>query len=154
MASKAITDVFVEGARKGWNIGVSNIIPNVIMAFAVIQILKITGLLALLGKVFGPIMALFGLPGESIMVLLAAWMANSGGCGVAASLFLAGTINETHVTILLPAIFLMGAQLQFMGRCLGTLGAQARFYPAFFAISIVNAAVAMLVMRAILSFVS
>ena len=85
MNNKTIVDIFVDGARKGWNIAVASIVPNVIMAFAVIQVLKITGLLQLLGNVFAPVMAIFGLPGEAAMVLLAAWIANGGGVGVAAS---------------------------------------------------------------------
>ena len=152
MNNKTIVDIFVDGARKGWTVGVNSIVPNVIMAFAVIQVLKITGLLQLLGNVFAPIMAIFGLPGEAAMVLLAAWVANGGGVGVAASLFTAGTISDVHVTILLPAIFLMGAQLQFMGRCLGTIGVQTRLYAAYFSISIINAMGAMVLTRLILSF--
>ena len=152
MNNKTVADIFVDGARKGWNIAVASIVPNVIMAFAVIQVLKITGLLQLLGNVFSPVMAIFGLPGEAAMVLLAAWIANGGGVGVAASLFTAGTINDAHVTILLPAIFLMGAQLQFMGRCLGTIGVQSGLYAAYFSISVINAMGAMLLTRLILSF--
>ena len=152
MNNKTIVDIFVDGARKGWNIAVASIVPNVIMAFAVIQVLKITGLLQLLGNVFAPVMAIFGLPGEAAMVLLAAWIANGGGVGVAASLFTAGTLNDAHVTILLPAIFLMGAQLQFMGRCLGTIGVQSGLYAAYFSISVINAMGAMLLTRLILSF--
>lgn len=150
--SKSLADVFVEGARKGWNIGVSNIVPNVIMAFALIQVFKITGLLTLVGKIFAPVMALFGLPGEAAMVLMAAWLANGGGVGVAAALFTAGTINETHVTMLLPAIFLMGAQVQFMGRCLGTIGVNTKYYPVYFSISIINAMIAMVITRFVLAF--
>ena len=152
MNNKTVADIFVDGARKGWNIAVASIVPNVIMAFAVIQVLKITGLLQLLGSVFAPIMAIFGLPGEAAMVLLAAWIANGGGVGVAASLFTAGTINDAQVTILLPAIFLMGAQLQFMGRCLGTIGVQSGLYAAYFSISVINAMGAMLLTRLILTF--
>lgn len=152
MNNKTVADIFVDGARKGWNIAVASIVPNVIMAFAVIQVLKITGLLQMLGSVFAPIMALFGLPGEAAMVLLAAWIANGGGVGVAASLFTAGTINDAQVTILLPAIFLMGAQLQFMGRCLGTIGVQSNLYKVYFSISVINAMGAMLLTRLILSF--
>ena len=44
---KTIADVFVEGALKGWNIGVKSTVPNVLMAFAVIAVLKITGFLDL-----------------------------------------------------------------------------------------------------------
>ena len=43
--NKLLTDVFVEGARKGWDIAIHNTIPNVIMAFVVIYILKVSGAL-------------------------------------------------------------------------------------------------------------
>ncbi|NMA02830.1 MAG: hypothetical protein GX923_09770, partial [Clostridia bacterium] len=76
---KMITDVFVEGARKGWNVGIGSVIPNVLMAFVLIRALDITGLLAILGKVFGPIMAIFGLPGEAATVLMGAWLSMGGG---------------------------------------------------------------------------
>lgn len=57
-SKKMITDVFVEGARKGWDIGVGSIIPNIMMAFVIIKILSMTGLLDVLATVFGPVMAL------------------------------------------------------------------------------------------------
>ncbi|MDR3588363.1 MAG: YjiG family protein [Negativicutes bacterium] len=145
--TKSLADVFVEGARKGWNVGVSSIIPNVLMAYALIQVLRVTGALELLGGLFAPVMAVFGLPGAAVMVLAGAWLSMGGGVGVAASLYAAGTLTAVHLTILLPAIFLMGAQLQYMGRMLGTAGVKTRFYPVLFAISIINAVVAMLIMR-------
>ncbi len=70
MGSKSIVDVFVDGARKGWTIGTTSIIPNVLMAFAIIQVLKVTGLLDILGRIFNPVMAIFGVPGEAVMVLV------------------------------------------------------------------------------------
>ncbi|SDF03546.1 YjiG family protein [Sporolituus thermophilus] len=147
MANKSLADVFVDGAKKGWNIGVNSLLPNVLMAFALIQVLKVTGLLDVLGKVFAPVMAIFGLPGQAVMVLISAWLSMGGGVGVAASLYSQGILNNTHVTILLPAIILMGAQIQYMGRLLGTAGVQPRFYPMLFGICIVNALIAMLIMR-------
>lgn len=144
---KTLPDIFVEGARKGWNIAVHSILPNVLMAFAIIQVLKVTGLLDLLGKLFTPVMAIFGLPGAAVMVLLGAWMSMGGGVGVAAGLLSAGTINGTHATILLPAIFLMGSQVQYMGRLLGTAEVQTKHYPMLFAICILNALISMLIMR-------
>ncbi|EAX48360.1 nucleoside recognition domain protein [Thermosinus carboxydivorans Nor1] len=147
MANKTITDVFVDGARKGWNVAINSMLPNVLMAFVMIQFLKVTGLLDILGKVFAPIMALFGLPGQAVMVLVSAWLSMGGGVGVAASLYSQGILNNSHVTILLPAIILMGAQIQYMGRLLGTAGVQSRFYPMLFGICIVNAMIAMLIMR-------
>jgi len=144
---KMITDVFVEGARKGWNIGVSNIIPNVLMAFIIIHVLNISGALKLVGKVFAPIMAIFGLPGEAATVLMGAWLSMGGGVGVAVSLFTQGSLNGAHLAILTPAIFLMGAQIQYAGRLLGTAEVESRHYGILFGICILNAFLAMFVMR-------
>jgi spore maturation protein SpmB len=144
---KSLIDVFVEGARKGLQINFNSIIPNLIMAFVLIQALKITGILAFLGNAFAPIMAVFGLPGEGITVLLSAWLSMGGGVGACASLYAEGILTGTHVSILIPAIFLMGAQAQYMGRCLGTAGVQGKYYAPLLGIAIVNALLAMLVMR-------
>lgn len=144
---KSIIDIFVDGAKKGFNIAVGNIIPNLVMAFVVIQLLKITGLLTLLGKLFAPLMAIFGLPGEGITVLISAWLSMGGGVGAAASLHADGILSAMHITILMPAIFLMGAQVQYMGRLLGTAGVPSRHYPMLIGISILNACLSMFVMR-------
>lgn len=144
---KTLVDIFIDGARKGWNLGVNNILPNVLMAFVIIQMLKVSGLLSILGNLFGPIMSVFGLPGESITVIVSTFLSMGGGAGVAASLYKAGILNETHVTILVPAIMILGAQLQYMGRLLGTSGIPVRYYPMLFGISIFNAFVSLLVMK-------
>ena len=144
---KTLPDIFVEGAKKGWNVGISSIIPNVLMAFVLIHALRLSGLLDMLGVLFNPVMGLFGLPGQAVMVLVGAWMSMGGGVGVAASLYAAKILNPTHVTILLPAIFLMGAQIQYMGRLLGTAGIQGRYYPMLFGISILNAIISRIIMR-------
>ena len=145
--TKTIADIFVDGARKGWTVGINSIVPNVLMAYVLIQMLRVSGLLDILGRVFNPVMAIFGLPGKAAMVLMATWMSMAGGAGVAASLYTANALDRRHVTILLPAVFLMGAQVQYMGRCLGVAGVRTKYYPMLFAISIFNAAIAMLVMR-------
>jgi len=140
-------DIFVVGARKGYNIAINNLMPNVLMAYTIAEILKILGIMALLGNIFGPIMALFGLPGEAITVLLTTWLSASAGIGVAASLLANGTLNGTHMTILMPACFLMGSQLQYMGRLLGVVDAPKKYWPLLMAISIINSCIAMLIMR-------
>lgn len=145
--NKSLLDVFVEGAKKGVKINFTSMLPNLVMAFVLIQFLKITGILTLLSNVFAPVMGLFGLPGEGIMVLFSAWLAMGGGVGAAASLYSDGTLNAQHISILIPAIFLMGAQAQYMGRCLGTANIPSRFYPPLLLIAIINALLAMLVMR-------
>lgn len=144
---KTVFDIFVDGARKGYNIGVSSIMPNVLMAFVLIQFLNVTGLLKLIGKIFNPVMAVFGLPGEAVTVLLGGWLSMGGGTGVAAKLYADGVLNVFHLTIMLPAIYLMGSQVQYLGRILGTGGVKSRYYLVMILFSILNAALSMLIMR-------
>lgn len=145
-SKKMITDVFVEGARKGWDIGVGSIIPNIMMAFVIIKILSMTGLLDVLATVFGPVMALFGVPGEGATVLIAAIVSMGGAVGVTVSLLHEGVLHARDIAILAPAIYLMGSTVQYTGRILGVIGTDGRRYPILFGICILNALMAMFVM--------
>ena len=58
-----LTDVFVSGVKRGWGIATGSMLPNVLMAFILIYVLKLTGILDLIGTVCGPVMKVFGLPG-------------------------------------------------------------------------------------------
>jgi len=142
-----VIDAFIEGARSGFTIATTSMVPYVIFAFAIIRILDITGMTGVIGRVFDPVMGLFSLPGIAATVLMATWLSTGGGVGVAASLYTSGQISGTDVAILLPAIMLMGAQLQYMGRILGTSGVKNKYYPIMFAISIVNGLIGMFIMR-------
>ncbi|MRI32872.1 hypothetical protein EOPP23_07730 [Endozoicomonas sp. OPT23] len=142
-----ITDVFVAGARKGWNIAVTSTVPNVLMAFVVIKALKITGLLDMMGTVFAPVMAVVGLPGEAAAVLMGAWMSMGGAVGVAVSLFDSGHLTGEHLAILAPAIYLMGSQIQYAGRILGVVGTKAKLIPIMIGFSVLNAFIAMFLMN-------
>ena len=146
-SAPSLMDIFVRGARKGWVVAVENIIPNVLMAYVCIKILNVTGLLSLAGKLFAPVMAIWGLPGEAIMVLLSALMSMGGAVGVAMALFNSGSINGNHITIIIPAIYLLGSKIQYVGRLLGTAGVAAKHYPVLIGISILNAGVAMFIMK-------
>ena len=143
-SNPVITDVFIEGARKGWSIATSSTLPNVVMAFIIIKALEITGALKGLGTIFSPLMGLFGLPGEAAAVLI------GGGIGVAIGLFDKGILTGEHLAILAPAIYLMGSQVQYLGRILGVIGTRAKRIPLMIALSVVNAFLAMLLMRIIL----
>lgn len=145
--SKNPFDVFVIGARKGWNIAVNNMIPNVLMAFAIAHILDLLGVLNFMSVVFGPVMGIFGLPGQAVMALLTAWLSLSAGVGMAVSLAGQGLLNGTHLTILLPAMVLMGSQLQYMGRLLAVADVKKKYWPLLMLTSILNAVIAMFIMR-------
>jgi spore maturation protein SpmB len=147
-----IYEAFIDGMRRGWDIGVKYILPNVMMAFLIIYILDITGVLNLIGVALGPIMGLWGLPGAAIMVLIASFMSMGGGMGVALSLYKAGVLTNAHMAILTPAILLMGALIQYQGRALTVIGTPPKYWGHMFVITIVNALVAMAIMRMILLF--
>ena len=148
-ANPMITDVFVKGAVQGWQIAVSSTIPNVLMAFVIIKILKHSGLLDIIGQVFSPVMAVFGLPGEAATVLLGGWMSMGGGVGVAVALFDQGAINGTHIAILAPSIYLMGSQVQYMGRCLGVIGIKGKDMLMIMTVPVITAILSLFVMRII-----
>ena len=76
-------DIFVIGARKGWQIAINNLLPNVLMAYVIAEILNLVGAMQFIGRVFGPMMGVFGLPGEAVTVLLTTWLSSSAGTGVA-----------------------------------------------------------------------
>ena len=141
-----LTDVFVSGVKRGWGIATGSMLPNVLMAFILIYVLKLTGILDLIGTVCGPVMKVFGLPGEALMVLLAAWLSMGGGVGVASSLFAAGSLS---LHVLAPAMYLMGSQVQYIGRLLGVVGTPGKYIPVMVLISIINALLALLVMQII-----
>ncbi|KJF87981.1 hypothetical protein GLP30_09770 [Photobacterium phosphoreum] len=142
-----VTDIFVEGAKKGWVIATTSTVPNVLMAFVIIKALQITGALELMGTLFSPIMAIFGLPGEAAAVLIGAWMSMGGAVGVVITLFDQGILNGEHIAILAPAIYLMGSQVQYMGRIMGPIRTEGRYIPVMIAISVLNAFAAMFVMN-------
>ena len=143
---KTILDLFIDGARKGFTIGTTSLLPNVMMAFVIIRILDVTGLLQLIGVVFQPVMGLWGLPGE------AALMSMGGGVGVAMSLYTAGSLDAMQVTVLLPAIYLMGNPVQNVGRCLGIAGVSTKHYPAIILICVINALLSIWAMHFIMLF--
>lgn len=142
-----IIDAFVEGARNGYKLSANSMVPNVLFAFALIQILTLTGLTDILGKIFEPVMGIFALPGIAATVLIASFLSVGGGVGAAASLYAAGMLTNENITILVPGILLMGASLQYMGRLLGTANIKNKFYPLLIGVNVVNSLLAMLVMR-------
>lgn len=150
-SSKNVMDHFVDGARRGLNIALTSTLPNVMMAFVIIQVLKISGLLAVIGKVFGPIMGLWGLPGEAATVLAAAFMSMGGAVGVVAGLLSSNLLDNTGVTILIPAIYLMGSLIQYIGRVLGTAETNKKYWGVMLGICLLNALLAMTAMRFIVA---
>lgn len=140
-------EVFISGLRKGAAIGVRFMLPALIAAFVVIEMLQVSGVLRLLAEHVSGVMAVFGLPGEALAVLIAAWASAAGAIGMVAGLASRGLLTPEHVAILLPGILLMGSQLQFFGRILAVAGVSSERVPVMMAIGLMNAVEAMLIMR-------
>ena len=149
-------DIFITGLRKGFNVAINNLMPNVLMAFVLAYILDLFGVMSFLGKVCGPVMSIykvsylliiFDLPGQAITVLCATWLSCGAGVGVAASLLASGTLNAHDITILSPALLLMASQIQYMGRLLGVADVPKKYWPMLMFNSILMASIGMLIMR-------
>ena len=152
-AKKNVLDLFVEGAKQGWSIAIGSMMPNVLMAYVLIQILRLTKVLDIIGSLAAPVMALWGLPGEALVVLCAAFMSMSGAAGVAAGLMTAGKLTAVDATVLAPAIMLMGSLIQYIGRCLGTADANRKYWGWQILICVINGFVAMWLMRLFMLFI-
>ncbi len=149
-AERAISnpcDIFVRGAKKGFNLAIGSLMPNILMAYVLTDILTRLGVMAFLSQVCGPVMAVFGLPGEAIIILLTTWLSSSSAIGITAGMVASGSISPHDVTVMMPAYFLLNAQIQYMGRLLGTAGVPARYWPLLMLASVINASCAMLIMN-------
>ena len=140
-------DIFIVGLKKGLNIGLYSLLPNVLMAFVLTYILQLFGVLDFLGHTCGGVMGLFGLPGEATTVLLATWLSCGAGVGVAASLASSNILGPAELTILSPALILMASQIQYMGRLLGVANVPKRYWPVLMLNSVLMGCIGMIVMR-------
>lgn len=126
-----LTD-FIAGCREGVNTNFFVQIPNFIFAFVLIQVLQLTGLMSLINTVFAPIMGIFGLPGAAGAVLATGWLSTSGAIGSMVSMYESGILNATHIATLLAMCFMMGGQLQMLGRILGPAKVPGKYYAPLF----------------------
>lgn len=141
---------FVNGAYSGFMIGIKNIIPNLIFAYAIMSFLNITHLMDIVEVIFRPVMMLFGLPGATAPALLMAFLTTSGGLGIVVSLVTAGMLTAKQVAMLLVGIMCLGASIQYIGRVLATTGIKTKYYPIMMVINVINAAIGMTIVRLIL----
>jgi len=141
---------FSNGAYSGLMIGVKNIIPNLIFAYAIMELLNITHLMDYVEIIFRPIMMLFGLPGVAAPSLLMGFLTTSGGLGIVTNLVTNGLLDAKQVAMLLVGNLCLGASIQYIGRVLTVSGIRTKFYPVLMIINVINAFVGMAIMRIIL----
>lgn len=147
----SIVEEFVAGAKKGFYIGAEMVAPAMVLAYVLIQFLEITGLMQGVGQLLGPVMAVFGLPGEAIIALVAAFFAKAAGCATAATLYSKGIITATQATILFPACVTMGTLIGHFVRIVIVANANQKRHPLLLCVPLLDAAIAMLLTRLLLS---
>jgi len=76
-----VYEVFVEGAKEGFNIGV-RIIPFLVAILAVIAVFRSSGAMELLVNLLGPILDKVGMPAETLTMALMRPLSGSGALGV------------------------------------------------------------------------
>lgn len=149
---KSIVESFLQGCGKGFDIGIKQIAPAMILGYVLVYVLQATGLMSILGTIFTPVMAVFGLPGEAVAVLISAFFAKASGCGTAAMMYADGTLTLAQATILLPACILMGTLIGHYARIVLVTGSNKKWHPLLLVMPLLDAAIAMLITRAILAF--
>jgi spore maturation protein SpmB len=147
-----IVEEFMKGAKKGFYISIEMIAPAMVMAYALIAFLNIAGLMPIIGAALNPFMAVFGLPGEAVVALVAAFFAKAAGCAAAATLYTTGKIDATQATILFPACVTMGTLVGHFARIVLVSNANKKFYPVLFAAPVVDAVIVMFLTRLALAF--
>lgn len=119
---------FINGCRKGMQMVLFNVTPNFIMAFALIEILEISGLMGLLTNVLNPVMGLFGLPGKTGICLVSTWLSFPGGIAALSAFIADGSLTGLQVATLVPMMYCISSQLQLTGRILGVTKVANKYY--------------------------
>lgn len=151
-AKASIVEEFMKGAKKGFYIGVELIAPAMVMAYALIEFLKISGAMELIRIGLAPVMGLFGLPGEASVALIAAFFSKAAGCAAAATLYGNGELTAVQATMLLPACVTMGTLVGHFARIVLVTNANKKFYPLLFATPIIDAIIVLYLTRLVIMF--
>lgn len=138
---------FVTGAKKGFYVGVEMITPAMVLGYALILFLNLTGVMPIIGKLLGPVMSVFGLPGEAVVVLTAAFFAKAAGCATAATLYSQGIITAAQATILFPACITMGTLVGNFVRVVMVSNTNIKWQPLLLSVAFIDAAIVMLMTR-------
>lgn len=150
-AKPNIIEEFILGAKKGFYLGVEMIAPAMVLAYVLILFLDITGLMKIVGNFLGPVMAIFGLPGEAIFALVAAFFAKAAGAAATASLYSKGVINAAQATILFPACITMGTLIGHFVRIVIVSNANKKWHALLICVPVFDAILAMFITRIIIS---
>lgn len=143
-------DVALRGMGKGLQLVINTVIPNVLFSFFITQLLTLSGLIDVIGKLFTPVMFLFGLPGAAAVPLTLSMVSPVSAVATAVALIQGGSLTPMDAAIMLPSLLLAGSLLLYLGRVSGTTGIQQKHYKYVYAICFINAILSLWVTRFVL----
>lgn len=144
-----LLDLFFESCRQGVKIIMNTVLPSVIFGYTLVHFLTMTGLVDLAGKVLAPVMAIFGLPGEAVVVLVAAFFDKLAGATAAAALYEAGTLTALQTGILMAPCMLFGTLLGHYARIVLVAGVRKEDHKWMFIGCIIVSIIGLFMLRAI-----
>ncbi|MEG0367103.1 MAG: nucleoside recognition domain-containing protein [Coprobacillus sp.] len=147
---KGVIEVFSGGVKRGLYIGLEQVLPAMILGYVIVSFLQLTGITDVLSVAFGPVMGVFGLPGEAVVVLISAFFAKAAGASTAAGLYANGVINAAQATILIMPCMLMGTLVGHFARIVLVANVNPKHRVLALIIPLVLSIIAMLVTRLIL----
>lgn len=144
---------FVNGAKKGTNLVIQVVIPNVVFSLTFMKLLTLSGIIDVIGILFSPVMGIFGLPGAMAMPLILSFASFSGALVSTAALAAEGIVTGDQVFMVVPFIFLVGSTIaMYTGRVLGVAGIALKDYKICYLTVGITATMSLFVMRIILTF--
>ncbi|MBS4785002.1 MAG: nucleoside recognition protein [Clostridiales bacterium] len=148
---QGVIETFITGAKKGWNVAINTIMPAMVLGYVLVQAFNVTGIMTVLGNLCGPVMGLFGLPGEAVTVLISAFFAKAAGAATAFNLYQAGIITAAQATICIMPSMLMGTLVGHYARIVLVTETNKKYTALMFLVPIVDSVLGMLIMRLLLT---
>lgn len=148
---QSVIEVFMAGARKGRGVAVNTIMPAMVLGYVLVQVFKVTGIMDVLAGVCGPVMGLFGLPGEAITVLISAFFAKAAGAATAFNLYREGVLTAAQATICIMPSMLMGTLVGHYARIVLVTETNKKYTGLMFLIPLIDSVIGMLLMRRLLT---
>lgn len=145
-----IIESFMDGCKKGVQITLNNIAPAMVLGYVIVQFLTLTGLINSLASICGPVMGLFGLPGDAVAVFIAAIFAKASGAAAAANLYYQGILTGAQATLCIVPSMLMGTLIGHYARCVLVADVEGRRRGLLLLIPIIDTVIGLILMRLLL----
>ena len=135
-SGKFLADL-IEGCKKGLHVCLYNMAPAAMSIYPLLIIMEKLGITSFLVNVLGPVMAIFGLPGQAALIITSAWINGTAGMVLVLSYFTEGVLDGYQVAIIWPMIYVIQSQFDTMSRIFPVTGIKKKYYLPGFAIAFI-----------------